>query len=56
MRGAYLDVNFVGGGYELLEFRGCFVQSWGRDVGHKDVGAFFGEENTCFETNSTEIV
>ena len=43
----------MGRGDELLELGGGFVKGRLGYVGHEDVGAFFGEEDTCFETDAT---
>lgn len=48
----HLDVNFVGGRNELLELSRGFVKSWLGNVGHEDIGAFFGEEDACFKANA----
>ena len=48
----YLDLNSVGRGDELFELGRGLVKRWLGDVGHEDVGAFFGEENACFEPDA----
>ena len=50
---ADLDVDFVERRDELLEFGTGFVKGWLGDVCHEDVGAFFGEEDACFEADAT---
>ena len=42
----------MSGWNELLELGGGFVKSWLGDIGHEDVGTFFGEEDACFETDA----
>ena len=37
---------------KLLELSRGFVKGWLGNVGHEDVGAFFGEEDACFETDA----
>ena len=37
----------------MLELSQSFLESWSRDVCHKDIGTFLGEENTCLEANTT---
>lgn len=46
----------MSGGNKLLELGGGFVKSWLGDIGHEDVGTFFGEEDACFETDATDHV
>lgn len=48
-----MNINFVSRGYQLLKLGGCFLESWGRDICHKDIGSFLGKENACFETDTT---
>ena len=50
---ADLDVDFVEGRDQLLELRAGLVKGWLGDVCHEDVGAFFGEEDACFEPDAT---
>jgi hypothetical protein len=45
----------VGRWYQLFKFGRSFLESWSRDVCHKDIGTFFGEENACFEADTTYV-
>jgi hypothetical protein len=51
----YLNLNLVGRWYQLFKFGRSFLESWSRDVCHKDIGTFFGEENACFEADTTYV-
>jgi hypothetical protein len=42
----------VSRGNELLELCRRFIKSFLGDVGHEDVGTFFGEKDACFETDA----
>ena len=39
---------------KLLELGSSLLESGCRDISHKDVGAFFGEENACFESDTAD--
>jgi hypothetical protein len=48
-----LNINLVSRGYQLPKLGRCFLERWGGDICHKDIGTFLGEENACFETDTT---
>jgi hypothetical protein len=48
-----LNIDLVSRGYQLPKLGRCFLESWGGDICHKDIGTFLGEENACFETDTT---
>jgi hypothetical protein len=49
----YLNLNLMGRWNKLLKLRGGLFKSWSGDICHKDIGTFLGEEDTCFEADTT---
>ena len=52
----YVNLDFASGGDELLELGRGLIKGWFGDIGHEHAGTFFGEEDACFETNTTDHV
>lgn len=49
---AYLCFHAAGVRYQLQDLGLGLLESWSRDVGHQNVGAFFGEEDGCLEADA----
>jgi len=48
------DFDAGGGGDEGLQLGEGFFEGRGRNIRHEDGGALFGEQDGCFETDSTK--
>jgi hypothetical protein len=51
---SYLTFNLMSRWDKLLELGRRLLESGCRDISHKDVGTFFGEEDACFESDTAD--